>query len=68
MRLTPSRNLAEIYNTIFLYFSQTIFEAWENGGLSPGYMQKYLAELSKRLIGIEAEHLAPPGWRAVWMR
>jgi len=47
---------------------ETIFEAWENGGLSPGYMQKYLAELSKRLIDIEAEHLAPPGWRAVWMR
>ena len=68
MRLRPSCNLDETYNAILFHFSQTIFEAWENGGLSPGYMQKYLQELSKRLIDIEAEHLAPPGWRAVWMR
>merc|ERR1719419_1155209 len=48
--------------------TETIFEAWQSGALSPGYMQKYLSSLSTRLVEIESEHLAPPGWRAVWMR
>ena len=54
-----------IFNVLLL---QTIFEAWQSGALSAGYMQKYLNNLSQELLEIEADQLAPPGWRAVWNR
>jgi len=46
--------------------TETIFEAWQSGALSAGYMQKFLSSISKQLLEIESDQLAPPGWRAVW--
>ena len=61
--------ISHVYTShVLIFFFQTIFEAWTSGALSPGYMQKYLTGLAGRLLDIESEHLAPPGWRAVWMR
>ncbi len=47
---------------------QTLFEAWKSSALSSAYMQKILADLSNKMLEIEANELAPPGWRANWDR
>ncbi len=47
---------------------ETLFAAWQSSALSPAYMQKMMTELSGRMKHLEAEELAPPGWRATWDR
>ena len=45
-----------------------MFEAWHNGALSAGYMQKFLAKMQGDMAHLEAQELAPPGWRVIWNR
>ena len=45
-----------------------MFEAWQCGALSAGYMQKTLNELSRQMAEIESDDLVPPGWKATWDR
>ena len=45
-----------------------MFEAWHNGALSAGYMQKFLSKMQQDMAYIEAQELAPPGWRVIWNR
>lgn len=47
---------------------ETMFEAWHNGALSAGYMQKFLAKMQGDMAHLEAQELAPPGWRVIWNR
>ena len=54
-------------NFVVLYF-QTMFEAWHNSALSAGYMQKFLSKMQREMAQLEAQELAPPGWRVIWNR
>ncbi|XP_059086398.1 formin-binding protein 4-like [Tigriopus californicus] len=45
---------------------ETLFQAWQSGALTPGYMQKLLGELSRQMLNIEATELVPPGWKTIW--
>ena len=54
-------------NFVVLYF-QTMFEAWHNCALSAGYMQKFLSKMQREMAQLEAQELAPPGWRVIWNR
>jgi len=47
---------------------ETMFEAWHNGALSAGYMQKFLAKMQGDMAHLEAQELSPPGWRVIWNR
>lgn len=47
---------------------ETLFQAWQSGALTPGYMQKLLGELSGQMLSIEATELVPPGWKTIWNR
>jgi len=47
---------------------ETMFEAWHNSALSAGYMQKFLSKMQREMAQLEAQELAPPGWRVIWNR
>eukprot|EP00095_Tigriopus_kingsejongensis_P007013 snap_masked-scaffold232_size243569-processed-gene-0.1 protein:Tk07013 transcript:snap_masked-scaffold232_size243569-processed-gene-0.1-mRNA-1 annotation:"unnamed protein product" len=47
---------------------ETLFQAWQIGALTGGYMQKILGELSQEMLTIEAQDLVPAGWKALWNR